>query len=332
MEMLVDDMKRHDRGTKYFKYDAQTGNPLTVMYCPNWIKIPDSFKKVNVPKETKSKPGYLHLQGIERNGEGTAFIDWDKLPQPKVLCKVLFGPGNVLGVDFFTGDRSWAEIDADLRSLISFKSALSKIFTLDYLEQSMNIKSDNWSERTPRFYCVAAAGLVLGKGFLDNQVVEQTLTQLHRDSELSQELTAADIDPEHVDADSYPDWLKMVSVAYGEAKDGENTWANLSSMISVLRFTGSKHVSLYWAGDATQSLEVALMDGRFFPILDKSAHLVKVAKWSHHGSKHSNPKLVFDKLNPMRCVVSAGIMHGYTHPRKSNTTWVFGRLLTLSRS
>lgn len=325
--MLVEDIVANEKNDppKYFKYSYNKENklvPKTTMYCPNWIKIPETFPVETkiAEDELKSKPQYLHLEGIEENGEGVAHVEYFDGPRKScILSSVVFGPGKLLCVDLFTGERPFKNIEPTLRSDLTHKSALSKLFDLEFLASTMNIEVQDQQNHRPRFYCIAAAGLLLGQGQLTQRDLDDAISKAGN--------YLLDI-PEDVDIQDDEDKVtygenrrepdeglnQTVNRAAGNKKDGDNTWANLSSLISVLHFCNTRHVSLYWAGDATESLELALVNGNFFP--SNSRYPVKVAKWSHHGAKHSNPEKVFNILNPERCIVSAGVMHGYTHPRK----------------
>ncbi len=351
--MLVEDIAAHKNApTKYFRYSYdEKGKPVprTTLYCPNWIRIPETLpiKTEIAEDELKSKPQYLHLEGIEKNGEGVAHVEYvdGTVKKSCILSKVLFGPGKLFCVDLFTGDRPAAEIDPALTSDLSYKVTMAGLFDLENLAACMNI---GLQDHRPRFYCIAAAGLVLGRELSQKDVDDAFVAAAAYLKEIPKEVDIQDEEdkkrygvndgesdeednkrygvndgePDEEDTLRYwgnyrkPDegFKQTVNRAAGNQKDGDNTWANLSSMISVLHFYKTRHVSLYWAGDATESLERTLVNGNFFP--SNSQYPVKVAKWSHHGAKHSNPLEVFEKLNPERCVVSAGVIHGYTHPRK----------------
>ncbi len=335
--MLVEDIAANKNApTKYFRYYYNKKDkpvPKTTLYCPNWIKIPETLPVETkiAEDELKSKPQYLHLEGIEKHGEGVAHVEYVDGTSNKscILSKVLFGPGKLFCVDLFTGDRP-AEINPALTSDLSYKVTMAGLFDLENLAAWMNM---GLQDHRPRFYCIAAAGLVLGRKLSQKDVDDafvaaaEYLNEIPNDVDIQDEedekrYGVNDREPDEEDTLRYrgnyrkPDegFQQTVNRAAGNQKDGDNTWANLSSMISVLHFYKTTHVSLYWAGDATESLERTLVNGKFFP--SDSKYPVKVAKWSHHGAKHSNPLEVFEILNPERCVVSAGVIHGYTHPRK----------------
>ncbi|KAL3459168.1 hypothetical protein BJX64DRAFT_291421 [Aspergillus heterothallicus] len=91
------------------------------------------------------------------------------------------------------------------------------------------------------------------------------------------------------------------------------TETNFSSIISVLYWSGSDGVSMYWAGDAVESVEadfVRIATGFL------GGRRVGIHKLSHHGAKSSTPEALLNTLNPHKIIVSAAQGKGYGHPHQ----------------
>ena len=287
LEMILSDLQAQGtyKQSRFMKYN-NNGEPLTVLYCPNWTKVPDVFAALCVQNskpqdnEVKKRPPQLFIDdepAVEGIGEGIVHA---RLQNEVVrnLCLAKWGPSMLFGRDFFTGERCWSKISDGLDKLTSFKNALAVIFS--NFRTLANVTAHVFSSpERPRLFCIGAAGFLLGR----------------RISAVA---------------------LKQALGDMGGARG--DTWANLSSIMTVLHFPGQPYISLYWAGDAVTSIERDLITKPHLgskPFFD--GYTVNVAKWSHHGSSHSSPVELWDTLKPKKFVVSANMTGRYEHPRKS---------------
>ncbi|KAF4996972.1 hypothetical protein FGRMN_4190 [Fusarium graminum] len=270
--------------SRFMKYN-ENGEPLTVLYCPNWTKVPDVFADLcaqeSKPKdnEVKKRPNMLTIDNeseVEGIGEGVVHAELANGTMVHNLCVARWGPSMLIGRDFFTGERCWPSLSNGVDKLLSFKNALAGTFSTFKTFTEVHTKIFGSPEQ-PRLFCVGAAGFLLGR-----------------------RISAAA--------------LKQALGDMGGARG--DTWANLSSIMTVLHFPEKPYISLYWAGDAVTSIERDLIIKPLFgtkPFFD--GYTMTVAKWSHHGSSHSSPVELWDTLKPKKFVVSANMTGRYEHPR-----------------
>ncbi|VUC31600.1 unnamed protein product [Clonostachys rosea] len=268
--------------TQYFKYDNDW-NPLTTLYCPNWTKpamfLTEAGLKPANGTHIKQRPKNLCIadeEAVEDTGKGVVYLS-SKLGQPlRGFCRAKWGHRQLLGVDYFTGDICYTPSLISANRDRSFDVALNKTLSSFFLLQEFMARIYLERYDHPRFFCLGAAGFVLG-GDLSQSAILQ---------------------------------------AFGlERSSPSDTWANFSSLMSVLHFPQQPHVSLYWAGDAVSAMEMNFVadrthtQGHFF-----NKFQFRVAKWSHHGSRHSSPLALWQRLQPQRFVVSPNKNGTYTHP------------------
>ncbi|KAF5681215.1 transcriptional activator srcap [Fusarium heterosporum] len=287
LSMILADLQSQgvEKQSRFMKYNAN-GEPLTVLYCPNWTKVPDVFADLcaqeSKPKdnEVKKRPNPLRIDNepaVEGVGEGIVHVDLANGIVVQNLCVARWGPSMLIGRDFFTGERCWPSLSNGVDKLLSFKNALATTFGTFKTFTEVHTKVFGSPEQ-PRLFCVGAAGFLLGR-----------------------RISAAA--------------LKQALGDMGGARG--DTWANLSSIMTVLHFPGKPYISLYWAGDAVTSIERDLITIPLFgskPFFD--GYTVAVAKWSHHGSSHSSPAELWDTLKPKKFVVSANMTGRYEHPHR----------------
>ncbi|KAK3984472.1 hypothetical protein QBC44DRAFT_313167 [Cladorrhinum sp. PSN332] len=269
----------------YMRYNSK--DPLTILYCPNWTRLPvylsrmganDKLRK-KAEKNMKKKPNQLiikaaDLDQAEANGMGLVDLNYDGV-QVEGLCVAKWGHRILLGTDFFTGQTCSGLFTPGENQDLSLEKALNEtLSSFKMVETALQLFQDSPHQSQPRFICVGAGGFLLG-GIISKD---------------------------------------QVNAALAESLEPADTWANLSSIMSVLHFSKQKHISLYWGGDAVTVMEESFVKHRndrppFF-----QGYTVTVVKWSHHGGRHSNPAALWDMLKPTRCVVSANRTGQYLHP------------------
>ncbi|CAH0055541.1 unnamed protein product [Clonostachys solani] len=268
--------------TKYFKYD-ENSNPLTTLYCPNWTQPATFLTHAGVPlpksSHIKQRPKNLCMkneENAELSNQGIVYLSSKPGGHFGGFCRAKWGHRKLLGIDYFTGEMCYTPSLISDNGDSSFEVALN--MTLSFFSHLQELTARIYRERYdhPRFFCIGAAGFVLG-GDLSESAIRQAFGQ--------------------------------------ERSSPSDTWANFSSLMSVLHFPQQKHVSLYWAGDAVSTMEMNFVadrthaEGHFF-----DGYQFSVAKWSHHGSRHSSPLALWKKLQPQRYVVSPNKNGTYTHP------------------
>ena len=275
LSMIIEDLwYNNTRRSRYMQYDSN-GEPLTTLYCPNWETLSEIFSCVtDTTLHVKSKP--MELEVHQPAKEGNLYVDvWAGGIVREKVFKVRFGPHQLLGVDFFTGEGCFPDEIRNVQNDASFEKAFMKYFNnIQTVIELTNVWLNKTQEGQPRFYCIAVGGFVLG-----NRMNEDDLKKAF--------------------AQKAPSW------------DAHDTWANMSSIMAVLHFRGAQHLSLYWAGDSVTLSEESIAASTFL-----LGYRVTVAKWSHHGSRYSNPQSIFHKLKPDKIVVSSNTWGNYGHPSK----------------
>lgn len=309
LRMLQKSIDHNGQSTR-FKYDGNN-NPLSRLYCPNWVGLP-KYPDVLVPPDAdllKKRPNDLFIKGDdqskfgEEGGTGQVYFrNCTKDGYP--LCIAKWGHRQLLGIDFFTGHTPWHYLDKPTNKLADnagekileepVDNARQKLLDKSAYNAQQNVldkSADNARQKVlgtiddvknvaeltnfqdtkyPRFVCIGVGGFVCGAR-VNKPALEVALATRRK--------TQAD------------------------------TWANLSSIMSVLFFPEATHLSLYWGGDTITPIEIPLAQSSFF-----NGYRCSVAKWSHHGGRHSNPKELWEKLKPKNCVVSPNRTGQYLHP------------------
>ncbi|KAM0425765.1 hypothetical protein ACHAPT_009015 [Fusarium lateritium] len=278
LQMFRNNMDLHGRSSR-MKYDGRI--PLTCLYCPNWTGLPKYPATSITPRADllKKRSSGLFIKGDDQP-------DFDAV-----------GEGDVYFVSNHTQDgyplckAKWGH-----RQLLGLD-----FFTGDtpwhHLQQTMDLTADNARQKVlntfanvdfvmqhankrnpkfPRFVCIGVGGFVFG--------AELDITALQ-------------------------------SALAARKATQDDTWANLSSIMSVLHFPNQKQVSLYWGGDSITPIELPLANSTFF-----NGYTCAVAKWSHHGGRHSSPDKLWEKLRPKSCVVSPNRTGKYLHPHPATIT------------
>jgi hypothetical protein len=281
LNMMQQSLRDGEVPCKYFKYDG--AKPLTTLYCPNWVWVP-RFQMdgrtlfMQERPNIKRKPEWLDVENLseaELEGGGVVSI---KLPQEGPVaeriipgfCIARWGHRQLLGVDFFTGERSWNRVTIKSDPRIEYDWDMANTVP------SFDVLKNRKPSHLPKFLRVGVGGFLIGKK-IDDKELEKALGKVN--------------------------------------SQVDGTWFNRSSIISCLYFPNTSNISLYWAGDAVSEIESALVklniQGQYF----FSGHKVKVAKWSHHGSKGSSPLELWSRFRVQKSVVSSNGTGNYAHPR-----------------
>ncbi|KAJ3456206.1 hypothetical protein MRS44_016229 [Fusarium solani] len=272
LKMFQRNMDGNGRSNR-MKYLGNT--PLSHLYCPNWVSVPKYPAVPDPPKADllKKRPNDLFIKDDDKSNfneeEGTG----------QVYFRNHIQDGYPLCI------AKWGH-----RQLLGMDFFTGN-FLWHYLNQPMDKSADNarhdllstvnkmksvvkvsnfQGAKYPRFVCIGVGGFVCGAK-VDEAALRVALAR--------KKITPAD------------------------------TWANMSSIISVLFFPEAAHLSLYWGGDSITPIESPLAKSPFF-----DGQKCSVAKWSHHGGKHSNPEELWQKLEPNNCVVSPNRTGQYLHP------------------
>ncbi|UPK95965.1 hypothetical protein LCI18_006900 [Fusarium solani-melongenae] len=255
------------------KYEGN--KPLSHLYCPNWVGLPKYPAVPELPKTNllKKRPDVLSIQDDDKS-----HFDEER-GTGQVYFKTRIQDGCPLCI------AKWGH-----RQILG-TDFFTGDFLWHYLNQGMDKSADNARQKVlgtvanmktvvklsnvrdtkyPRFVCIGVGGFVFG-----SKVDEEAL----RAALATKKMTLAD------------------------------TWANMSSIMSVLFFPEAAHLSLYWGGDSITPVELPLAQSSFF-----DGHKCSVTKWSHHGGRHSSPEELWRKLEPKNCVVSPNRTGQYLHP------------------
>lgn len=274
LQMFQRDMGAHGRSNR-MKYEGR--KPLTHLYCPNWAGLPKYAAVPDDPKGDLLKKRPIHL--LIKDDDKPNFKEED-------------GTGQVYFRAHFQDDYPLCIAKWGHRELLGVD-----FFTGDspwhYLEQGNDLSADharqdilstvnkmknvvhmanNRDTTDPRFVCIGVGGFVCGARLDENALRAALATK------------------------------KMTP---------DDTWANMSSIMSVLYFPEAKHLSLYWGGDSITPIERPLAKSKFF-----DGYECSVAKWSHHGGRHSSPEELWARIKPKNCVVSPNRTGKYLHPRE----------------
>lgn len=275
LKMFQRSMDGHGQSDR-MKYDNH--KPLTHLYCPNWAGLP---KYAAVPEDPKGellkkRPKELFIEYDDDSNfdeeAGTGQVYFRNHAQGNYpLCIAKWGHRKLLGIDFFTGDSPWHYLEKQKMDLSADHARQQVLSTVSEMKKVVQMANMR-DIKYPRFVCIGVGGFVCGAR-LDKKALRAALG--------TQKMTPDD------------------------------TWANMSSIMSVLYFPEEKHLSLYWGGDSITPIEQPLAESSFF-----NGYECSVAKWSHHGGRHSSPAELWRKLKPKRCVVSPNRTGKYLHPRK----------------
>ncbi|KAJ4184800.1 hypothetical protein NW767_013097 [Fusarium falciforme] len=273
--MFRKSIDRYGRSNR-MKYDGS--EPLTHLYCPNWAGLP---KYAAVPKDPKGdllkkRPNDLFIEDDNRPGfkeeAGTGQVYFrNHFRDGYPLCIAKWGHRQLLGMDFFTGDSPWHYLEGQQRELTADHARQEILSTVDKMKEVVQMANIR-DTKHPRFVCIGVGGFVCGAR-LDEKALRAALAV--------EKMTPAD------------------------------TWANMSSIMSVLYFPEQNHLSLYWGGDSITPIEQPLAESDLF-----NGYRCSVTKWSHHGGRHSSPEELWAKLKPKSCVVSPNRTGRYLHPRE----------------